>query len=232
MKTTLSFFSALVLTLSLSAQNYKVRECVIENSILKEVEVEYNSSTGDKHIMVNGVKTNFQTFAQASKEYANSATWYINNESIKFNGSNYVKYGLPRILGVNEIERKAAYKGIGVYTEVGFKGPIEVIYIPVRHGCEFQPYQIVLPECGIVFIKPSPKQVKVGQDVSFTVSVSGAKTPLTYSWSSLGMNVSTENNTVKFSGKVNEYEKELYVNVYVNGKGCSSAKSVSIPIVK
>ena len=65
MKTTLSFFSALVLTLSLSAQNYKVRECVIENSILKEVEVEYNSSTGDKHIMVNGVKTNFQVLPRA-----------------------------------------------------------------------------------------------------------------------------------------------------------------------
>jgi hypothetical protein len=46
------------------------------------------------------------------------------------------------VLGTAEIVRAAEYKGVGVYVEAGIQGVPEVIYIPVRSGCEFQPYQM------------------------------------------------------------------------------------------
>jgi len=74
--------------------------------------------------------------------YAANATWFINNEPITFNNRRYVKYGLPRVLGVSEVTRGGDYQGVGVFTEAGATGAPEVIYLPVRPGCEFQPYQL------------------------------------------------------------------------------------------
>ncbi|HET7232259.1 MAG TPA: hypothetical protein VFJ16_19795 [Longimicrobium sp.] len=105
--------------------------CVLQNGQLTTVTAQYNPATGD----TTGVPT-------VTEGYAANATWFINNEPITFNNRRYVKYGLPRVLGVTEVTSAGTYQGVPVFAETGAAGSPEVIYIPVRTGCEFQPYQV------------------------------------------------------------------------------------------
>jgi hypothetical protein len=122
-----------------------IRVCVVEGTALREVEAMYNPATGDT--MVAG-----QAFAMAypaTSGYAAGGTWYINNEPVTINGRRYVKFGLPRVVGVNEVTRTGEYQGVGVFTESSATGTPDVVYIPVRPGCEFQPYQYEVPARGV-----------------------------------------------------------------------------------
>jgi hypothetical protein len=134
---------ALLLTTIVHAQTVGVYQCVIENGNPRIVVTEYNSATGDYAVTTNGIKKTFnEAFPPAGKDYAANTPWFINNEPILLNGNKYVKYGLPRVIEFKELSQTSAYKNIGVYVEMGIKGAAEVIYIPSRRGCEFQPYQI------------------------------------------------------------------------------------------
>ncbi|HEX9936671.1 MAG TPA: hypothetical protein VGB15_06100 [Longimicrobium sp.] len=104
--------------------------CVLQNGQLTTVTAQYNPATGD----TTGVPS-------VTEGYAANATWFINNEPITFNGRRYVKYGLPRVLGVTEVTSSGTFEGVPVFAEAGAASP-DVIYIPVRTGCEFQPYQV------------------------------------------------------------------------------------------
>ncbi|MBF0664485.1 MAG: hypothetical protein IR159_02885 [Brevundimonas sp.] len=67
--------------------------------------------------------------------------WYIDSEPITVRGRDYVKYGLPRILGLNEAEWFAELDGLAVVAEAGAADP-EVVYVLVDPAdCGFQPYQ-------------------------------------------------------------------------------------------
>jgi hypothetical protein len=124
--------------------NRDVRVCVVENGALREIPVQYNTQTGDT--TVNG-----RRFSEVypSTGYAAGVTWFINNEPITVNGRRYVKYGLPRVLGVNEVARTADFQGVPVFAEAGATGATEVLYVPVRPGCEFQPYQLDVKVGGV-----------------------------------------------------------------------------------
>jgi hypothetical protein len=106
--------------------------CVVENGMLRNVTAQYNTQTGD---------TTWAGGMQSMAGYAAGATWFINNEPVMVMGRRYVKYGLPRVLGVNEVTRVGEYQGVSVFAETGATGTPEVLYVPVRAGCEFQPYQ-------------------------------------------------------------------------------------------
>ncbi|HYD24362.1 MAG TPA: YbjN domain-containing protein [Croceibacterium sp.] len=72
---------------------------------------------------------------------ARSLPWYINNDTVSVRGTSYVKYGLPRVLGPNEVEQYGSYKGGFFYGEAGADSR-EVLYLLTDlAGCEFQPYQ-------------------------------------------------------------------------------------------
>ena len=75
--------------------------------------------------------------------YADGRTrsWYRDNEPITVRGREYVKYGLPRVLGLNEVEWIAEHDGLAVAAEPGASAP-EVVYVLVEPAsCGFQPYQ-------------------------------------------------------------------------------------------
>ncbi|HST61729.1 MAG TPA: hypothetical protein VLK84_23720 [Longimicrobium sp.] len=112
--------------------------CVVENGALRNAYAEYDTRSGDT--LVNGRP--FSEVYPATTGYAAGAPWYIDNEPITVNGRRFVKYGLPRILGVTEVTRTADYMGVPVFAEAGATTATEVVYVPVRPGCEFQPYQI------------------------------------------------------------------------------------------
>lgn len=67
--------------------------------------------------------------------------WYRDNLPITVGGREYVKYGLPRVLGLEEVEWIDELDGLAVAAEAGNAEP-EVIYVLVQPAeCGFQPYQ-------------------------------------------------------------------------------------------
>jgi hypothetical protein len=138
-----ALFSFLVISIGALSQTQKINVCIIDQKVLKTVAADYNRETGDTTITINGSKKLFsEIYGPTGSEYASGTTWYRNNETLVIRSKKFVKYGLPRILGTGEIARAAEYKGVGVYVEAGIKEVPEIIYIPVRSGCEFQPYQM------------------------------------------------------------------------------------------
>jgi hypothetical protein len=111
--------------------------CVVENGMLRSVQAQYSSATGDT--TVSG-RPFAQAYPSSSPSYAAGAPWYIQNDQITVQGRRFVKFGLPRILGTGDVARVGEYQGVPVFAEAGMERP-DVVYVAVRPGCEFQPYQ-------------------------------------------------------------------------------------------
>lgn len=136
----------------------QMKECVIRNDSLVNVVVEYEVTTGTKTVLVDGNRVPFAlAYSANSPYYAATKTWYINNETLTVNDRKYVKYGLPRVLSTMDVARTLAYDGVGIYTEAPSDAP-EVIYIPTRPGCEFQPYQLMREEKSMTTKKKDKKK--------------------------------------------------------------------------
>lgn len=111
--------------------------CVVLDGELREVSALYNSLAQD-------TTYNGQPFSVAFplSGYGAGAEWYLNNEPIRVNGRTYAKFSVPRVLHVTAVTRLGEYRGVPVFVERGMTGTPEVIYVPVRPGCEFQPYEM------------------------------------------------------------------------------------------
>jgi hypothetical protein len=228
-----SYLLSLLLMTSVfaSAQNsYQVRVCLVDNGVLKEVTADYNQATGEKTIIVNGVRKDFNSvYPVTGAGYAATQPWFINNELVNFSGKPFVKYGLPRVLGINEIVKAGVYKGVGVFAEPGYKGAPEVIYLPVRQGCEFQPYQRY---CGIADIKKLATTKTTMQIKADLTDITGAAT---YNWKSDDVKIikgqGTSTITVDISGLAEG--DRIYISVLVNEKKeCPVSGSTSLEVNK
>ncbi|CAA9359257.1 MAG: hypothetical protein AVDCRST_MAG68-4291 [uncultured Gemmatimonadetes bacterium] len=122
----------------------QIQVCVVQDGTVTNVTAMYNPAAGDT--TVNGQP--FATAFPAGAQYAANATWFINNEPVMFQNRRFVKYGLPRVLGVNEVTRVGDFMGVPVFAEAGQTRP-DVVYVPVRPGCEFQPYQTEVKTGGV-----------------------------------------------------------------------------------
>ena len=126
-------------------QTQDIQICVLQaDGNLTTVTGTYNPTAGDTTVNGQPFATAYPTGAQ----YAANATWFINNEPVMFQNRRFVKYGLPRVLGVNEVTRVGDFQGVPVFAEAGQTRP-DVIYVPVRPGCEFQPYQTEIKTGGV-----------------------------------------------------------------------------------
>jgi hypothetical protein len=116
--------------------NPNVLFCVVRHGRLESVEVEV-SFKGDTVWRGTPIAQAFPT----DSTYALNAAWYVETEPISVAGGRYVKYGLPRILGTTDVVPAATFRGVTVFAEPRDdpRRP-EVIYVPTRPGCEFQPY--------------------------------------------------------------------------------------------
>jgi len=114
-----------------------LRACVVQNGELAEVQFQYDVLTGDS--VYQGVP--FPHAFPAGPGYAEAADWYATNEPVRYRGQWYVKYGNPRLLKIEEIARVGENDGVGVYVAGGDADP-QVVYLPLRSGCVFQPYVI------------------------------------------------------------------------------------------
>jgi hypothetical protein len=111
--------------------------CVIDGGMPRNVEAMYNVATGDTTM---GGRPFREAHAATAPAYASGATWYLQGQTINVLNRRYVKYGLPRVLGADQVTRVAEYQGTPLFAEPGTARP-DVIYAAVRPGCEFQPYQ-------------------------------------------------------------------------------------------
>ena len=117
--------------------------CVLENATLKEVSASYNTRTGDTLVTISTGPVYFRAVHPNDASYAADHAWYIRNNTLRHRGRRYRKYGLPRVLGVSEIARVTSTVGpVPLFVEKGAPDLPEVLYVPVRVGCEFQPYQL------------------------------------------------------------------------------------------
>jgi hypothetical protein len=64
----------------------------------------------------------------------------MSHEPIEMKGRRVVKYGPERVLPIEHLVRAGEYRGVPVFREEGAAS--EVIYVPVRRGCVFQPDQV------------------------------------------------------------------------------------------
>lgn len=114
--------------------------CVVDGTQLRNVDAMYNPSTGDTMVMVAGQEQPFSQAYPSTTGYASGQSWFINSDPITFNRRRFVKFGLPRVVSAEQLTRSGEYQGVSVFTEAGAEAPFQVIYVPVRTGCEFQPY--------------------------------------------------------------------------------------------
>lgn len=118
-----------------------IQVCVLEGQQLRNVDAMFNPSTGDTMVMQAGQQQPFGRAFPATRGYAAGQTFFINNEPVMFGGRRFVKFGLSRVIGAQELARVGETTGVQVFAEAGAAAPYDAIYLPVRTGCEFQPYQ-------------------------------------------------------------------------------------------
>lgn len=111
---------------------YRPGSRVIERASGKTDSVAYVFIIGGREVDV----------AQAGASQADGRSWFTSASPVRIANRNFVKYGLPRILGYNEVEYFAEHDGVVFAAERGVRNP-EVLYALTRAvGCEFQPYQV------------------------------------------------------------------------------------------
>lgn len=71
---------------------------------------------------------------------ASSRDWFINREAIPFGGREYETYGLPRVLGTDEVALVGEYDGVGLFAATGDTDPYVLYVISTPQNCHFQPY--------------------------------------------------------------------------------------------
>ena len=126
-----------------SSDTRTISVCVLSDGALKDVPASYDTRTGDTLVTVSTGPVYFHAVYPNDASYAEAHAWYFKNNALRHRGRRYRKYGLPRVLGISEIVRVASTVGtVPLFVEAGVTELPEVLYVPVRVGCEFQPYQI------------------------------------------------------------------------------------------
>ena len=113
-----------------------VRVCVVQGGELAEVEGRV-SAAGDT-TTVDG-----RPFAEAYPDttgYAAGERWLADGETVVVEGRRYEKVGLPRIVPAAQLRQAGTFRSVPLFTAAGETGQ-EMLYVPLRRGCEFQPYQ-------------------------------------------------------------------------------------------
>ena len=158
---------------------YTTKLCLIQKGVLGEIDAE-QTIDGQVTAVINGKKEIYRKDSPPDLlGYAAKLPWYVNNEPVLFKGFNFSKYGPIRTFGTTEIKKAGEYKSVGIYLEAG-KSAVDsstIIYIPVRIGCEWQPYAIQCPSIEL----NTPFSAVPGDTITLSTSISGVK-DVKYLW--------------------------------------------------
>jgi hypothetical protein len=106
--------------------------CVVHDGRMEMVEIDPRDSTYQGQPIARAFPLD-STFAANASWYRDAVIWLPDDH--------YMKYGLPRILGPTDVVAITTFRGVPVFAEptANPRRP-EVIYVPTRPECEFQPY--------------------------------------------------------------------------------------------
>ena len=117
--------------------------CVVLDEELRMVDAIFLPSSGDTVVVVDGRRRPFtERYPYQPSVYATESSWYGNDEPVIYEGNEYLRFGLSRIVKPEEMTRVGEYRGVSLYASVGEATP-GTIYVPVAAGCEAQPYRMV-----------------------------------------------------------------------------------------
>jgi hypothetical protein len=121
----------------------EITVCVIVDGQIQNVTATFRPDAGDTLVMVDGVRRPFREVHPVTQpNYAAGAAWFVGAEPVTFQNRRYVRFGLPRVITAAELRRTGDHMGVPIFTATDAATPPEVIYVPVRTGCEFQAYQV------------------------------------------------------------------------------------------
>jgi hypothetical protein len=115
--------------------------CILRNGDIATVEAKYRPEFGDT---VVGDRPWREALSAVSSPYAAGVDWYVKGEMVRVPGRKHAleRYGLTRVLAPNEVKRIGEYRGVPLFVDAFHDGGVpDVVYLFVRPGCEFQPYQ-------------------------------------------------------------------------------------------
>ena len=117
----------------------RITVCVLRDGEIAEVEAVFDTARRDT--LVDG-----RPFSEAhpagSPPYAAASPWYVDDAPLPFQGRMLMKHGLPRIFAPGQLRRAGEFRGLPLFAEAGDRGVPDVVYVFVRPGCEFHPYQV------------------------------------------------------------------------------------------
>jgi hypothetical protein len=111
--------------------------CVVEGSGLRTVQAMFNPATRDT--LVDG-EPFAERYPATAPTYAAGASWFISSDTLRLSNKTYVKFGVTRRVPPEQLRSVGAVMGTSVFAESNAAAPQSVVYVPVRPGCEFQPY--------------------------------------------------------------------------------------------
>jgi hypothetical protein len=116
----------------------QIQVCVVQNGQLQMVNATFRPATNDTVIGAQPFRT---AHPATAPNYAAGANWFVQQDTMAFNQQTWVKFGVTRVIQPPQLQRVGDNMGTPVFAEAGRAAPYEVLYVPVRPGCEFQPYQ-------------------------------------------------------------------------------------------
>lgn len=117
-----------------------MRICVVDGNRLTEVDAIYIAARRDTVVMVDGQRRPFGSVYPATG--AGYARMQTESGAITVSGREYVRFGVARIVPSAQLEWVGESDGVGLYAQRGSEAPYETLYLPLRPGCEFQPYRM------------------------------------------------------------------------------------------
>lgn len=115
--------------------------CILRDGNVATIEGTYRPERGDTVI---GGRPWRQALPAAFPPYAEGVDWYVKGEMVVSPGRELPleRYGLTRVFAPADVKRLGEYRGLPLFVDAAYEGGIaEVVYLFVRPGCEFQPYQ-------------------------------------------------------------------------------------------
>jgi hypothetical protein len=119
-------------------QTMQISVCVEKGGVMSTLQADLNTATGDTTLNGRPLHDVYPTNA----EYALPAVWYINNDSIGYAGHSYGRYGLPRVLGSDQVVKDGDgwYRGVPVFVAATPGDAPGMLFLPVDPWCTFIGY--------------------------------------------------------------------------------------------
>jgi hypothetical protein len=112
--------------------------CLLIDNDLRMVNVTFRPESGDT--MLDGVPLHLAHPA-TMPGYGAGAAWFVQEDSLTFDDAVWIKFGVTRAIDPDDVRPIGFHQGTPLFAEAPAQPPYPVLYVPVRPGCEVQPYR-------------------------------------------------------------------------------------------